>query len=791
MKYRFLLLITIFWAAFSSRAQQNCVGTAGQIKWHYWMGFKSTPDSLDLFALENFPSRPDGTQILGSTKAPVNFTDYYASMMRGYITVSTTDNYKFNITGDDRVFFYLSTDNNPANKRRRASLTTFTGVTEHNRQAGQTSQTIQLVAGQNYYFEILAFEGTGGDHSTLYWRRNSNPDTTWRVIDYTSLKEYACESNCPLRGTACNDNNPNTINDQQDGFCNCVGTPQTANACVGEKGVIDAYYYDSISGTYVEPDLTNSPKFPLTPDRKEKLKGAYGPLSTDSKDNYGTLVQGYLSVPMSGMYEFNITGDGQTYFFLSKNDSIEYKQYHQAIVISGVDRNDFNNSSFQRIAPLYLEKGKFYYYEFRHKENSWRDHFNLFWKTPFHERRDWKRVSDFYLFDYKCEISCVPQGTLCDDGNPFTNNDRFNNSCECVGTPCSGLDCDDSAARYQAYAACAPTDNLVATLENSWNSCSPGSPNPNTARSGLNYWIRYDFGDIYKFQGTKVWNFNVQGYTDRGFKNVYVDYSLDGTNWTQLGGTYFWNQAPGLSDYSGFAGPNFNDVKARYVLISAIDNWGAGCSGFSKITFDATLCNPSGTACDDNDPLTMYDKFDANCNCRGININCASDTLKLDRITLADGTFKAKKVVNSESIVPTTKNVTFTAGNSIVLMPGFKIDQSAIFTAKIEDCLQQAFTQNQMLTASTVSDSTASEFAAKDSENKQIKKIIFRLNKPSQVKLVLKDSNQNVIVTIIDQYYQNLGTQIKLLPTNKLQKGEYWIELTVDKEILREKLVVE
>ena len=34
----------------------------------------------------------------------------------------------------------------------------------------------------------------------------------------------------------------------------------------------EAYYYDNIVGSYVENDLINAPKFPLLPDRKEKLR---------------------------------------------------------------------------------------------------------------------------------------------------------------------------------------------------------------------------------------------------------------------------------------------------------------------------------------------------------------------------------------------------------------------------------------------------------------------------------------------------------------------------------------
>ena len=271
---------------------QSCVGTAGQVKWSYWIGFTSFPDSTDLQALEFYPSQPSGFQILGSLKTPVNYADYYASMIRGYFKVPVTDNYIFNITGDDKAIFLLSSTQSPANKVKRAEVLTYTGLTEYNKEAGQTSQTIQLVGGQYYYFEILNFEGSGGDFASLQWRKASQTPVSWAVIDYNYIFDYACGQVCPTRGTACNYGNAQTTNGQQDGFCNCIGTYPTANACVGEKGLTDAYYYDNITGSYVENDLINAPKFPLLPDRKEKLSGAYGPLVTYTKENYGNWYKG-------------------------------------------------------------------------------------------------------------------------------------------------------------------------------------------------------------------------------------------------------------------------------------------------------------------------------------------------------------------------------------------------------------------------------------------------------------------------------------------------------------------
>ena len=59
------------------------------------------------------------------------------------------------------------------------------------------------------------------------------------------------------------------------------------------------------------------------------------------------------------------------------------------------------------------------------------------------------------------------------------------------------------------------------------------------------------------------------------------------------------------------------------------------------------------------------------------------------------------------------------------------------------------------------------------------------------MKLQLKDSKGNLIVLLIDEYQENLGTQTKLIPTTKLKKGRYEIELIINKNKVSEFFEVE
>lgn len=129
---------------------------------------------------------------------------------------------------------------------------------------------------------------------------------------------------------------------------------------------------------------------------------------------------------------------------------------------------------------------------------------------------------------------------------------------------------------------CSPPNATI--WNNPWLSCQT-TPNPNPSR-GNSHWIRYDLGTNYKLGKMQVWNVNKIGESNKGFKDVVIDYSLTGTSWTSLG-TYQFEQGTEENVYAGFEAADFNGISARYILVTAISNWGDGsCSGISDIKFN-------------------------------------------------------------------------------------------------------------------------------------------------------------------------------------------------------------
>jgi hypothetical protein len=120
-------------------------------------------------------------------------------------------------------------------------------------------------------------------------------------------------------------------------------------------------------------------------------------------------------------------------------------------------------------------------------------------------------------------------------------------------------------------------------IDNAWLSCE-ASPNPNVVR-GMSHWIMYDLGEPYSLEETAYWGFNDPERLSNNIREIVIDYSLDGLNWTEWG-TYTLEQAPGSTLYLGDEGPDLTGITTQYLLITAIDNYGGDCYGMSEIRFN-------------------------------------------------------------------------------------------------------------------------------------------------------------------------------------------------------------
>ena len=153
--------------------------------------------------------------------------------------------------------------------------------------------------------------------------------------------------------------------------------PTAAIPETSEPGKVDVWYFDGISGNYVEYTFA-ADAYPNSPDEIIQLTELQR--TANRAENYGTLIRGYIEPPETGEYTFYVAGDDQTQLWLS--DSLDEDRISQIASTMAVPIGDYTQYSSQTSAVHYLNAGQKYYFELRHKEGRWDDHFSVAWRGP-------------------------------------------------------------------------------------------------------------------------------------------------------------------------------------------------------------------------------------------------------------------------------------------------------------------------------------------------------------------------------------------------------------------------
>jgi hypothetical protein len=138
--------------------------------------------------------------------------------------------------------------------------------------------------------------------------------------------------------------------------------------------------------------------------------------------------------------------------------------------------------------------------------------------------------------------------------------------------------------------------DLAAGIENTVNGSGLNAADQHSTVSG-DMWlakpgdepiqIQYEFDRVYKLHEMLVWNYNVEFEIILGFglKDVTVEYSTDGVEWTVLGDVEF-AKAAARSTYVANTAVGFDGVAARYVRLTVNSAWGTmGQYGLSEVRF--------------------------------------------------------------------------------------------------------------------------------------------------------------------------------------------------------------
>jgi hypothetical protein len=123
-------------------------------------------------------------------------------------------------------------------------------------------------------------------------------------------------------------------------------------------------------------------------------------------------------------------------------------------------------------------------------------------------------------------------------------------------------------------------DQHSTTWYDGWISCKKkASPNPSRTDG---HWILYNLGHTYALGESYWWNNNEKDALQNGVKKMAVDVSDDGLVWTTL--TEFeLPMASGKPTYEGAEGPDLQGIEAKYMLLTAIENYGGSCYSFGEM----------------------------------------------------------------------------------------------------------------------------------------------------------------------------------------------------------------
>ncbi len=125
----------------------------------------------DLIVNAKFPFAPD----IVDYRTTFEFLGYgdakndWGQWMIGFLTPTNSGTYYFAVASDDGSEFWLSTDENPANRQLLSSNSRWAGQRSYNELPFQQSKGVQLEAGKPYWIECLMKEGGGGDPCTVAW----------------------------------------------------------------------------------------------------------------------------------------------------------------------------------------------------------------------------------------------------------------------------------------------------------------------------------------------------------------------------------------------------------------------------------------------------------------------------------------------------------------------------------------------------------------------------------------------------------------------------------------------
>jgi ELWxxDGT repeat protein len=395
-------------------------GAAGFIEREKW-------SNVSGYAVSSIPvsRQPNSIDVLGSFTTARNEGDNYGARVRGYVCAPENGNYVFYVSGDDNTELWLSTDEDPANKRLIAS-SKWTNYNQWDKYTTQQSAEIALVKGGKYYIEALHKEAAGADHLSVGWKLPSG--TLERPISGKRLTPF--ERNIPPTIEILNPAEGATFTAPAMVYFSSFARDTEGRVAKVSYYINGMLFYESSESPY-EFEWHSAPQGTYTIEARATDSGGYttsdfetftilpgcaatgsiyqeiwaNAAGTDVRtfdfstnptgsrsfssfetsqfygNNYASRMRGYICVPQTGSYTFWISSDDSSELYLSTDDT-EANKTLIAWVYGYTSFRDYDKYASQKSVQITLQAGHRYYIEARHKEGTGNDFISVGWQMP-------------------------------------------------------------------------------------------------------------------------------------------------------------------------------------------------------------------------------------------------------------------------------------------------------------------------------------------------------------------------------------------------------------------------
>ncbi len=509
------------------------------------------------------------------------------------------------------------------------------------------------------------------------------------------------QTNCPVVGTPCDDGDPTTFDDVEDGSCHCAGTPCPTISV--NLTTTDVTCYGAGDGTAaVNPSGGTAPyavtwsNGSSTAAIADLAPGTYGVTVTDDHNcmtvldvitigEPAELTSSIQSTPESapglndGAADLTVSGGTAPYSFL------------------------WSNAATSEDLTGLMGQGSLY-------------------SVVVTDARGCTAYDTTVI-----QTNCPVAGTPCDDGDPTTFDDVEDGNCHCAGTPCPTISVNLTTTDVTCYGAGDGTAAVnpsggTAPYAVAWSNGSSAAAIADLAPGTYGVTVTDDHNcmtvlDVITIGEPAELTSSIQSTPESapGLNDGAADLTVSGGTAPY---SFLWSNAATSEDLTGLMGQGS--------LYSVVITDAHGCTAYDT-TVIQTNCPAAGTPCDDGDPATFDDVEDGNCHCAGTPCPTISVNLTTTDVTCygaGDGTAavnpsggtapyavtwsNGSSTAAIADLAPGTYGVTVTDDhNCMTVLDVITIGEPAEFTSSIQSTPESAPGLNDGAADLTVSGGTA------------------------------------------------------------------------------------